>query len=138
MCDSKEGFHKSIEEDEDVSPYYEFVEEMPNKNQIISIIKEVSGIYDNIAINWISRNLSNTMESNYIEKFLVLISKATKILTCLSKNFYGQTILLYSDYPINLNSNTSEHLPKLGKPLVQLNILIDFITERLCDVKKTT
>lgn len=114
ICDSKEGFYKNVLED---NTYYDLVEEIPNKNHILNIIKQTKGFLENLKEIY----EKNRNDKTILTKFLIICDKSAKIYIKLCKNFYGQNLFLYSDYP--------QILPKIGKPMLKVTEIFEFIVE---------
>jgi len=127
ICDSKKGFNNTINEEINIEMHYDVVEEMPNKNEIISILKEIKTFMtiDNI---W---ELEKNSDITIFNKFLNLTLKSVKVFEKLSFNFYGQLIILHSDYPSNNVIKTN-----ISKPIFIFNDLIRGIVYRLNSDKK--
>jgi hypothetical protein len=122
ICNSKVGFDNIINEELNFEMHYDIVEELPNKNEIISILKEVKTF---MTIENFSE-LENYRENTIFNKFLNLTLKSVKIYEKLSQNFYGQIIILHSDFSSNNVLKT-----KSTKPIHIFNELIEGVTCRL-------
>jgi hypothetical protein len=134
ILDSNRGFKNHIQEDlnaNNVSEYIHLVEELPNKDQILMILNYLGSNYlEKESLNEIfSTPLVN---KNILNKKLILVNKVMKILLKLSQNFYGQILLLYSDF----NNGVNNYVPRAAKPVVYLNDLITLINEKLNEVKE--
>jgi hypothetical protein len=87
---------------------------MPSKSQILEILKEVQ----------VFLQIDNQTNN---DGYLQITNKTVKLVKTLSQNFFGQTLLLYSDYP--------SVLPKTGKPVFTLdNLINNLLTSDLSNV----
>jgi len=124
--------------------YSNFLEEMPIKEQILAIVKNTKYLldyilnvvendnsreYESMEVNSINKNLhiKNSKKNNsiYFEKALLISNKILRIYINLSRNFYGQSIILHSEFEINGNISASnlKPNPSINLSYMQNNIL---------------
>lgn len=138
--------------------YSNFVEEMPNKEQIISIVKSTRFLLEFI-LNTIEKdciNNNNNIEKDiqmldsseltrkfgfnnnnktncfYQEKALLISNKILRIYQNLSHNFYGQSIILHSEF--ELNGIVSPILLK-SNPSLSLSFMQNYILNKLSNLE---
>ncbi len=117
---------------------------MPIKEQILAIVKNTKYLldyilnvvendnsreYESMEVNSINKNLhiKNSKKNNsiYFEKALLISNKILRIYINLSRNFYGQSIILHSEFEINGNISASnlKPNPSINLSYMQNNIL---------------
>lgn len=136
--------------------YSNFVEELPNKEHILSIVKNTKLLLEfiltsvekesknkNNVENEIQildyKNISTNNQANikilngfkftiYLDKAFLIANKILRIYLNLSRNFYGQSIILHSDFEPNgmIYANTLRPNPSLN-----LNYMQSFILNKL-------
>ncbi len=134
--------------------YSNFVEEMPNKEQIIAIVKSTRYLLEFI-LNSIDKGSShNSNKENdiqildsketmtnkpifnnnsvYLEKACLISNKILRIYMNLSRNFYGQSIILHSEFDIN-GILSPIHLKQ--NPSLILSYLQNYIINKLSNLE---
>ena len=115
LCDSKRSISSKFLYENNAR--YDLVEELPNKEHIVAIVKELT--------SFINTFVTIPPEGNDISvnKVTILVTKAINIFSSLASNSYGQNILLSKEYAQNGIPNTP--LSKEPTPMISLKEIIN-------------
>lgn len=136
-----------------LNPYHNsyLVEEMPNKEQILTIIRSTKSLIEfilnllednNIKCDSLGTTKDNSRKtiqtpnkfflvqnsSIYIDKALLISNKIIRLYLNLSRNIYGQSLILFSDF----DTNENVFLPALkSNPSLNLNFFLNYVGNKL-------
>ena len=119
ICDSKRNISSKFFYESNTR--YDLVEELPNKEQIVAIVKELNSFVT--SYSFIPFEASTASENNII-KATMLITKSIDIFASLASNSYGQNILLSAEYAQSTGTSAVT-LPKDTTPMISLHDIIN-------------